>query len=193
MAQLKQNQPLVKVQALSLLSLSDMYKPIDANDNIYDEKIAELFPLVRSLAKKYSSNSHDIDDLVQEGIIGVIKAVDNFDETKATKFSTYAVFWIKKYILDYLNRHYSAIHSDYYETLDSVTEDSDIEIEDQSKISLNFPANFPEQEKQIIIELYEYEFTLKQVALNLDISRERARQLKEKALRRLKAAGFTIE
>jgi RNA polymerase sigma factor (sigma-70 family) len=170
-----------------------MYKPVDASDNIYDEKIAELFPLVRSLAKKYSSNSHDIDDLVQEGMIGVIKAVDNFDETKDTKFSTYAVFWIKKYILDYLNRHSSAIHSEYYETLDSITDDSDIEIEDQSKISLNFPANFPKQEKQVIIELYEYEFTLKQVALNLGISRERARQLKEKALRRLKAAGFTIE
>ena len=165
-----------------------MYKTLSASDNIYDQKMAELFPLVKSIALKYADYNNDVDDLVQEGMIGVIKAVDNFTEEKDTKFSTYAVYWIKKYILDYLNRNSTTSHFEYSE-LDDYTED---EVQEENTISLDFPDNFPELEKKVIVQLYEHEFTLSQVAKNLSITRERARQLKEKALRRLKAFGYTI-
>jgi len=64
---------------------------------------------------------------------------------------------------------------------------------DENKIAIDFPTNFPDIEKQVIIQLYQHEFTLSEVAKQLILPRERIRQLREKALRRLKANGFTID
>ena len=60
---------------------------IDKRSQVIEENIG----LVHSVAKRFKGRGVDYEDLFQSGCIGLIKAVDNFDETKGFQFSTYAV------------------------------------------------------------------------------------------------------
>ena len=55
------------------------------------QMIEENIGLVHSVAKRFKGRGVDYEDLFQSGCIGLIKAVDNFDESKGFQFSTYAV------------------------------------------------------------------------------------------------------
>ena len=56
--------------------------------------------LVHSVARSYSSSGVPLADLVQEGTIGLMRAVERFDPDRGVKFSTYAMFWIRRSVLD---------------------------------------------------------------------------------------------
>ncbi len=76
--------------------------PLDRLVNEGDEARQSLIQanlrLVVSIAKKYTSNGLTMMDLVQEGNIGLMRAVEKFDYTKGHKFSTYATWWIRQAI-----------------------------------------------------------------------------------------------
>ena len=65
------------------------------------ENILEYENLVNKIAHKYSSFSN-FEDLRQQGMIGLLKALDNYKPSNDTKFSSYAYIWIKGEILEYL-------------------------------------------------------------------------------------------
>jgi RNA polymerase sigma-32 factor len=58
--------------------------------------------LVAHLAHRYSHDETDLDDLIQEGNLGLITAVRRFDPSRGVKLSTYASFWIRAYQLRWL-------------------------------------------------------------------------------------------
>ncbi|HEX4620345.1 MAG TPA: sigma-70 family RNA polymerase sigma factor [Myxococcaceae bacterium] len=59
-------------------------------------------PFVVAVAKKYLHSGVRLDDLVQEGNMGLMKAIEHFDPKKNVRFATYAVWWIRAYITRFL-------------------------------------------------------------------------------------------
>lgn len=56
-----------------------------------DQLLVELLPVVRALASRYAGRGEPLDDLVQVGSIGLIKAIDRFDPDRGVRFTSYAI------------------------------------------------------------------------------------------------------
>lgn len=93
---------LKEIGRVSLLTSEEeieLAKKIQEGDKEAKKRLAEAnLRLVVSIAKRYGGRGMSFLDLIQEGNLGLIKAVEKFDYTKGFKFSTYATWWIRQSI-----------------------------------------------------------------------------------------------
>ena len=93
------------VGSLSPAERDELEAIVDAGEEAKAEFIRSNLRLVISLAKRYTGRGLELLDLIQEGNLGLIRAVEKFDWRKGFKFSTYATWWIRQAITRGLGNH----------------------------------------------------------------------------------------
>ncbi|MFQ9934012.1 MAG: RNA polymerase sporulation sigma factor SigK [Lachnospiraceae bacterium] len=167
--------------------------------------------LVAHIAKKYNSGERDFDDILSIGTIGLIKAVNTFDESKGNRLVTYASKCIENEILMHMRTEkkktrevslYEPIGTDkegnaisLLDIMECETKDFAAEYDLNSQISwlvANISKVLTPFELNIIIKRYglfgETEVTQRELAHELGISRSYVSRIEKKCLQKLKAA-----
>ena len=198
---------------------------------------------VITVAKQYQNQGVDFPDLVAEGNIGLMKALNNFDWTKNLRFISYAVWWVRQSILQSLNEHSRTIRIpvnvvqdlhkekkrvektdgrmedrfanlpytinletqineegdtliDLIENKNSMRPDEVFNTSQQLKDGLiNILNILDEREKQIVEDYYGISGTprtLEDIGSDFNLTKERVRQIKEKALRKLRNESSSL-
>jgi len=206
-------------------------------DEINQEILEGNLRFVITVAKQYQNQGLDFPDLIAEGNLGLLKAIQNFDWSKNLRFISYAVWWVKQSILQSLNDNARTIRlpvnvvqdlqrakkeveskggklDDRFELLPSIIDlDMNINEEGDTLVDVikNEDADMPdavfnnkdvlktelvgllnildEREKIIILDYFGLSGTprtLEDIGSDFNLTKERVRQIKEKALRKLR-------
>ncbi|MGC9361450.1 MAG: sigma-70 family RNA polymerase sigma factor [Candidatus Syntrophosphaera sp.] len=153
--------------------------------------VNENIPLAYGIAKRYTNRGLSLEDLRQEALIGVMLAARHYDPGQGASFSSYAVYWIKKQLLQAIGRENLGSLQAGELSQDHPEEEAPVEPPQGGGISGHLPNTMPAIERRIILQCYEESLTLKDISRNLGISVERVKQLRGRALRRIKSNGMS--
>lgn len=205
--EIRKYQPLTKEQEQQLTTLVKL-----GDEQARKTLIEHNLRLVTHIAQAYYHPSVELLDLIQEGNIGLIEAVDRFDPELGYQFSTFAVWWIRKMILLYLGKDEDKVSLDLPilgeagEILrlgDTIIDEENtlggqscekqgarLEYEQSMQQMRERMAKLPMREKEVLMMLYgiglKRALTLQEIARLLNITPERVGQIRDKALGRLK-------
>lgn len=165
--------------------------------------------LVAHIVKKYQSAEDDMEELISIGTIGLIKAVDTFDQEKARRLSTYAARCVENEILMYMRAKKKYMReTSYYEPIGTDKEGNEIQLldimesgepeameqiqlkDDSLRIYRLLEERLSEREQLVLIMRYGLyggrEYTQREIAERLGISRSYISRIEKNALHRLR-------
>lgn len=165
--------------------------------------------LVAHIVKKYQSAEDDMEELISIGTIGLIKAVDTFDQEKARRLSTYAARCVENEILMYMRAKKKYMReTSYYEPIGTDKEGNEIQLldimesgepeameqiqlkDDSLRIYRLLEERLSERERLVLIMRYGLyggrEYTQREIAERLGISRSYISRIEKNALHRLR-------
>jgi RNA polymerase primary sigma factor len=184
---------------------------MDEIEDLYEQSVATKNEIIRanlrlvvSIAKRYATSSENLFELVSDGNISLIRAVEKFDFGRGFKFSTYATWAIIKNFARTIpmeHRYHSRFHTTQDEMLRTVQnagrnqpvqESAQTQREQQVAQIL---GRLDDREQQIIryrfgLDHAREPMTLKQVGEAMGVTKERIRQLETRAIAKLRKAAY---
>jgi RNA polymerase sporulation-specific sigma factor len=164
------------------------------------QRIIESYqPLVYKIASRITGREDLVFDLIQEGTVGLIEAVENFDPKLAFKFSTFAQHRIRGRMIDFLKRQRSnqdfwevAVQQEEFEDLLVKIVDHKVDIEGEVAFKMinqqvkNAISRLNPKEQKVIYDLYILDKEPNLLAQEMNISLSYFYKLQKKALQRLR-------
>jgi RNA polymerase primary sigma factor len=87
--------------------MARLWKRIKHGDQQAKHRMMEMnLRLVIPTAKRFQRPGMELMDLIEEGNLGLMQAIEKFDSQKGYRFSTYAIYWIEQYIRKYIEEQY---------------------------------------------------------------------------------------
>ena len=177
---------------------------------------------VFDVARRYTGRGVSISELISEGNMGLLKAIDKFDESKDVKFISYAVWWIrqamsesikKRKLLKFVDIEPNDNNDKFIDNKASDDDDEKVlcndkfsneneqkskEINESQKIIIsNIISTLTDRERDIIESHYginnKKELTLTDIGKKYNLSTERVRQIKDKGLRKLRSKMLLLD
>lgn len=175
--------------------------------------ISANLKFVASIAKQYQGRGLSYADLIAEGNIGLMKAIDKFDGERGYKIISYSVWWIKQTILEALSKRNTSDDEDLPNDFEKplVTDDDDLstEITNDTFIAEGFEGDKEKErteairylmeylnnrEKNIITEYYGLDGnkpkTLEEIGMEYGLTKERIRQIKNLSFKKMRSVAL---
>ena len=208
---LKKYKPLTKAKERRLLKKCKKGN-LKAKNEILEANLRFVF----DIAKHYTGRGVPISELISDGNMGLLRAIDKFDESKDVKFISYAVWWIRQAMLESIKKR-NAIsfveiepNTDNDSSMDKkLIEDDEDDVsfnndfsnendeksrevnENQRNIITNLIGTLSDRERDIVENYYgindKKELTLTDIGKKYNLSSERVRQIKLNAIRKLRS------
>ena len=202
---IKNTKPLSKKEEKKLWHSFRVQNDLSARERLINANLR----FVPTVAKQFKGCGLPFADIIEEGNVGLIKAIDKFDPKKDNKVISYAIWWIRKCILEAIEKK-GVIEADNIDdlfvninkdnetddafnkktNLTNLNEDNDFTLDVKQILNELFDG-ISEKEKNIISDYYglngDDPKTLDEIGEKLNITKERVRQINEKTLKKMRA------